>query len=108
MVQRGLRDLEFVKRYMESAKGCIEAKEVKDSLAPQGYTFVMSLYGALRDKETGRVTPRRIEILSQKMLNENDINLIYRWFQNMPPEKSYTIWIYNREGNLMKEVFNTW
>jgi len=108
MVERGLRDLNFVRRYMESAKGCIEAKQVKDRYATEGYTFAMSLYGALRNAETNRTEPRRIEILSQNPLNATDVELIYRWIQKMPPLKSYTVWIYRREGNLLKEVFSTW
>ena len=108
MVERGLRDIETIRRIMNSAKGCIEAKEIKDQLQPLGYTFVMSLYGALRNKETQRVEPRRIEILSQKSLNEVDVELIYRWMQKMPPEKPYTVWIYKRENNQLKEVFSTW
>jgi len=108
MVQRGLRDLEFVRRFMNSAKGCIEAKKVKDQLEPLGYTFTMSLYGALRNKETGRVEPRRIEILSQELLGSEDIELIYRWMQKIHPQKAYTIWIYKREGNLLKMVYDTW
>jgi len=108
MVQKGLRDPETVRRLMTSAKGALDARAVKEQLANIGYTFTMSLYGVLTNKVSGRSEYRRMEILSQKLLDAEDVELIYRWLQKLHPIKTYTIYIYKHEGNLLKEVFNTW
>jgi len=108
MVQKGLRDPETVRRLMNSAKGAVEARTVKEQLANIGYTFTMSLYGVLTNKASGRSEYRRMEILSQKLLDATDVELVYRWLQKLHPIKTYTIYIYRHEGNLLKEVFSTW
>jgi hypothetical protein len=105
MVERGLRDLEMVRRLMNSAKGSLEAKALKDELHSLGYTYAMSLYGVLTNKETSRSEYRRIEILLDVSPNERIVNLLYRFFQVMKPIKTYSVWVYDHEVDSVKLMF---
>jgi len=108
LVQRGLRDLETVRRLMNSAKGTLEAGQVKTRMEKLGFRFAMSLYGVLKNRETGQHSYRRIEVMSNNVLAEKDVELLYRWFQKMFPYKTYTIWAYDTEQEKLLEVFSTW
>jgi hypothetical protein len=105
MVERGLRDVQMVKRLMESAKGSLEAKALKDELHSLGYTYAMSLYGVLTNKETSRSEYRRIEVLLDVSPNERIVNLLYRFFQTNHPIQTYSVWVYDHEIDSVKLMF---
>jgi len=108
MVERGLRDLEAIRRLMDSAKGALEAKEVKDLLRELGYTFQMSMYGVLTNVETKRSEYRRIEVLSDVLLSEREVNLIYRFMQHNHPVKTYSIWVYDSKKDAVRLMWECW
>jgi len=108
MVAKGLRDLETVKRMMNSAKGFLEAKKVKDQLRSLGYPYQMSLYGVLTNKVTIKSEYRRIEVLSDILLGEREVNLIYRFLQHNHPIKTYSIWVYDSKKDAIKLMWECW
>lgn len=108
MVSRGLRDLDMVRRLMDSAKGSLEAKAIKEKAVAAGFEFAMSLYGVLTEKDNGRSSYRRIEVVSRKILTGVDVELIYRWFQKAHPIKTYSIWLYDHDNEALTQVFSTW
>jgi hypothetical protein len=102
VVERGLRDVQMVKRLMESAKGSLEARDLKNELHSLGYTYAMSLYGVLTNIETHRSEYRRIEVLLDVTPNERIVNLLYRFFQTNHPIQTYSIWVYDSELDSVK------
>lgn len=108
MVLRGLRDLDMVRRLMNSAKGAIEATRVKEEAAKHGLHMAMSLYGVLTQIDDGQSQYRRIEVLSDKNLSAKDTELLYRWFNKVHPIKTYSIWVYLPDSEALTQVFSTW
>ena len=108
MVIRGLRDLDMVRRLMASAKGSIEAKAVKVKARELGFVMAMSLYGVLTTIDDGRSEYRRIEVLADANLTNQDVEYLYRWFQKSHPIKTYTIWLYLTDTQQLTQVFSTW
>ena len=97
--------MQMVKRLMESAKGSLEAKALKDQLHALGYTCAISLYGVLTDKETKRSEYRRIEVLLDVTPDERIVNLLYRFFQTNHPIQTYSVWVYDHEVDSVKLMF---
>jgi hypothetical protein len=85
-----------IDKIMSSAKAYDEANALKQKLLAVGFVHSLSLYGVLNDKTTGKNEYRRIEVMSNVFWTGEIIELIYRFFQHMPPLKIYTIWIYGR------------
>jgi hypothetical protein len=73
------------------------SRVLKRDLVKQGYDKIMSLYGAVRDKETNELLGVRIEILAYEEYNYEDINYLYFYFDTHPLKIKYSIWIYERE-----------
>jgi len=108
MVHEGLRHPKTVRKMMNSAKGAIEAKTVKNQLVSIGYDNATSFYGVLHDIGTGKVEYRRIEVLSDTPLEERQVELLYRFFQKNKPVKTYSIWVYDSKKDSVKLLWECW
>jgi len=95
-----LFDADEIRRIDESGA----AKRVKRHWIKQGYDQQFSLYGVVTDGETGESGYKRIEILSDALLTERVIALIYHFFDYFKPESPYTIWIYDVSRDSIKQV----
>jgi hypothetical protein len=82
---------------MASALGLNEANALKAEAAKFGFKKAMSLYGVLTNSETHKSEYRRIEILANGTYNAQDIEYIHRFFIEVKPAATYTIWIYHKQ-----------
>jgi len=99
---------DVIDKKIVSAMEINEANTVKAEAAKFGFTKQMSLYGVLTDRETRKSEYRRIEVLSNGNYNVQDIEFIHRFFKEIKPVATYTIWIYNKrnEGIALIGSFN--
>jgi len=74
------------------------SRVLKRDLVKQGYTHIMSLYGALRIKEPEELLGIRIELLSKTAYDSNAIKSIYGHFLSNRYPFKYCIWTWDREG----------
>ena len=72
-----------------------DSRRVKRDLIKEGYDKQTSLYYALTDQETGTSRRVRIEILSDKLLEQKALLYILNFFQNVLTKAAYSIWIYD-------------
>ena len=81
-----------------------EACLAKTALLNQGYGYTMSLYGVVRDKTEGLAGYRRIEIYSDVAFGAQLIEYVYRFIQSFPPNKRYSIYVYDSKINGIRLV----
>lgn len=93
-------DAEEVKRIAESGA----AKRVKREWILKGYKHQLSLYGALKNRETGESGYSRIEVLMNVPWTQRVVHLIYDFFQALKPPSPYSIWIYDHERDSVRQV----
>lgn len=96
----GLFDADEIKRIHESGS----AKSVKRQWIKEGYDQQLSLYGVITDREADESGYKRIEVLSNMIFNEVTLLLIYHFFKSFIPESPYTIWIYDKDRESVKQV----
>lgn len=89
---------------MESAKAFVEANAVKERAHTEGYIHALSFYGVLTEIGSTHSEYRRIEVLSNVFWNSRIIELIWRFFKQFKPNKTYTIWLYNKERDAITQV----
>jgi hypothetical protein len=92
-----LTDNQVIEKNMASAMEINAANEVKAAAAEFGFNKQMSLYGVLTDKVTGKSEYRRIEVIADADYNSQDIEFIHRFFREIKPAPTYTIWIYHQQ-----------
>ena len=80
-----------IKRLEESGR----ARSVKRGLMKDGYTWAMSLYGAVQGPGVDEIVPMRVEILSDTEYTERIVYLITSFFETVQPVDKYTIWIFD-------------
>jgi hypothetical protein len=90
-----LTQAQVIDKNMNSAMEINQATEAKDAAREFGFKWQMSLYGVLTDRTTNVSEYRRIEVLANEPYTGVDIELIYRFFRNIKPAGTYTIWLYN-------------
>ena len=107
MLEKGLRsdwlsefDADEIRRIHESGA----AKSVKRGWIKKGYDQQMSLYGVVTDEALDEAGYKRIEILSDTLYDERIVALIFQFFQYFKPESPYTIWIYSKARDSIKQV----
>ena len=93
-------DLEEIKRIDRSGS----AKRVKREWIKKGYDQQMSLYGVLTNREEGESGYCRIEILANIPYSEKVVFLIYQFFLDFKPPRPYTIWIFNKDREALRQV----
>lgn len=93
-------DHEEIKRIDESGR----AKTIKRYWIKKGFIAQFSLYGVVTDSRTGESGYKRIEILSNTPLTERIVSGIYHFFDYFKPISPYTIWIYDKDRDSIKEV----
>ena len=93
-------DAEEIRRIHESGA----AKSVKREWITSGYDQQMSLYGVVYDASTDEAGYKRIEILSDTLFDSRIVALIFEFFQYFKPESPYTIWIYSKERDSIKQA----
>jgi hypothetical protein len=91
-----LTQKDVIDKNMASAMEINEANILKAEAAKFGFKKQMSIYGVLTNSVTHKSEYRRIEILSNGKYNSQDIELIYRFFEEVKPATIYTIWIYHK------------
>lgn len=91
-----LTDKQVIEKEMASAMEINEANELKATAAHFGFKKQMSLYGVLTDTTTRKSEYRRIEVLSDGYYSKQDIEYIHRFFAEVKPASTYTIWIYHK------------
>ena len=99
-----LTDKTIIAKLMQSAKAFDEANSLKERARQKGYIPSLSLYGVLTDANTGKSEYRRIEIMSNIFWTGQIIELIYRFFKNIKPTKTYTIWLYNKDRKALLNI----
>ena len=93
-------DAEEIRRIHESGS----AKRTKREWIKQGYSELLSIYGVVTDAETGESGYKRIEILSNALYTERVVLLIYEFFDYFKPVSPYTIWVYDRDRDSVRQV----
>lgn len=93
-------DAEEIKRIHESAR----AKSVKREWVKRGYDQQMSLYGVVTDEQLEESGYKRIEILSDVLYDDRIVALIFEFFDYFKPESPYTIWIYSKDRDSIRQV----
>jgi hypothetical protein len=92
---RRLTDSEVIEKNMASTLSRTEANELKAEAAKYGFKRAMSLYGVLTNVDTKKSEYRRIEVLANRPYSAQDIEYIHRFFKEVKPVDTYTIWIYH-------------
>lgn len=92
---RHLTDKYFIDKNLAAIQSKTEANELKAEAAKYGFKKAMSLYGVLTNVETKKSEYRRIEILANKSYTSQDIEYLHRFFKDIKPAETYTIWIYH-------------
>lgn len=95
-----LFDAQEIQRLEETAS----AKTTKRHWIKQGYDQQMSLYGVVTDHELGESGYKRIEILSNTPYTERIVHEIYYFFLYFKPAHPYTIFIYDKDRDSVREV----
>ena len=95
-----LFDADEIKRLEELAG----AKTLKRHWIKEGYSQQMSLYGVVTNREVDESGYKRIEILSNTNYTEKIIHLVYYFFRYFKPEAPYTIWLYDKDLESIKEI----
>lgn len=90
-----LTDEEEIERLDANWNVHMEANQMKEAAMRVGFKYAMSLYGVLRNKETGQAEYRRIEVFSSVPFYATLIELCYRFIQNHPPVEHYSIYLYD-------------
>ncbi len=80
------------------------SRRLKREWIKKGYDQQMSLYGVVFDQQKDELQYRRIEILSDGPFTKELFSLIYWFFKDLIPPKSYTIWILNHKTQEVKQV----
>lgn len=93
-------DADEVKRIHESGS----AKSVKRKWIKEGYTWQLSLYGVLTDREQGESGYVRTEILSNEPYDEATLSMIYQFFHDLKLPTPYSIWIYDKGRDAVRRV----
>lgn len=96
----GAFDAEEIKRIHESGS----AKRTKREWIKRGYSELLSLYGVVTDVELDESGYKRIEILSNVLYTERIVLLLFDFFDYFKPVSPYTIWIYDRERDSIRQV----
>jgi hypothetical protein len=73
------------------------SRVLKRDLVKMGEKYILSLYGAVGNKETKELLGVRIEILSAEEYSVEDVRLLYEYFKQHPFQLKYSIWLYDRD-----------
>lgn len=93
-------DAEHLKKIARSGG----AKAIKRRWIKEGYDAQISLYGVITDKTSDESHYSRIEVLSDAPYTERTVALLYDFFRELKPPTSYSIWIYSKERDSVKQV----
>lgn len=80
------------------------ARTTKRTCIKNGYTYQMSLYGAVENIITQTERYIRIEIFSDKQYTKHSVVELCELFRKYPPYATYSIWIYKAETNEISNV----
>lgn len=82
----------------------LSSKRLKREYAQRGYSHQISFYGVLTNKETEESQYSRIEVLAQEPFSYEATFMLYHFFSELKPLASYTIWLYSREREGVKQI----
>jgi hypothetical protein len=71
------------------------ARRAKRELIKQGYTWMLSIYGAIYNNGDDTFSYRRIEVLSNDAWDRESILLVYSIFSGILTPFVYSVWSYN-------------
>lgn len=80
------------------------SRTLKRRLIKLGFNQQLSIYGVLTDDESKESEYRRIEVLSNIRYDQRIVTLIYSMFLDLKPPGKYTIWIYDKERDSIKQA----
>lgn len=95
-------DTEALKQFAETSS----SRTVKRRYVKMGYTNMMSLYGALHNKEENKTIGARIEIMSNTRYTKEIVWGIYDFFNEMRLLTIYSIWLYDISNDSLKLVWD--
>jgi len=93
-------EVEEIKRQAELSS----SKRLKREWIARGYSHQISFYGVLTDRETEESQYSRIEVLAENLYTFEEVFLIYHFFMTLKPLDSYTIWLYSRANEGIRQV----
>jgi hypothetical protein len=78
------------------------ARRAKRELIKQGYTWMLSIYGAIYNNEDDTFSYRRIEVLSDDAWDRESILIVYSVFSGILTPFVYSVWAYNYRTQKLK------